>query len=302
MPSSANRLSGNSRKAQYTAFLSYILGGAGAIVGAALLIVSFFNPDAFAWLRGAGRDATAPVSSVIAGGKNETRGFFQGITGYIAAGSENARLTREIAIAKTRLVEADAVAEENRRLKALLGLARHDGTAVATARLIGSTSTSSRRFATIDVGAAKGITVGMPVRSELGVVGRVLEVSARSSRILLVTDSESVVPVRRAKDEVAGFATGKADGTLQIRLINLGINPLKKGDTLVTSGAGGLYRPGIPIAMVMQVTNDGAIARVLSDPGATDYVLIDRIWAQEADRPAPATGPSPSASAGTKAP
>ena len=288
MPSSANRRSGNSRRAQYTTFLSYLLGGMGAVVGAALLIFSLFNPSAFAWLRGMGSDATAPASRAMAGGKTEGRGLIDGIQGYFAAGSQNAALKREIAIAKVRLVEAEAIAEENRRLKALLGLMQHDPKPLAAARLIGSTSTSPRRFATIDVGSEDGVLVGMPVRSQMGVVGRVLEVFGRTSRVLLVTDSESVVPVRRAKDGIAAFAQGKADGTLQIRLINLGLNPLKQGDTLVTSGSGGLYRPGIPIAMVMRVTSDGAIARVLSDPGATDYVVVDPIWAQEALPPLPA--------------
>lgn len=299
MPSPANRRSGSSRRAQYTTFLSYLLGGMGAVVGATLLILSLFNPGAFAWLRGAGADATAPASRALAGGKNESRGVIESIGGYFTLGSRNAAMKRELAIAKVRLVEAEATAEENRRLKALLGLMQTDPKPVAASRLIGSTSSSPRRFATIDVGAMDGIFVGMPVRSQLGVVGRVLEVSRNTSRVLLITDSESVVPIRRAKDEVAGFAQGKADGTLQIRLINLGLNPLRKGDTLVTSGSGGLYRPGIPIAVVMTVTSDGAIARVLSDPGATDYVVVDPIWAQQ---PTPAAPPPASAGAPANAP
>lgn len=303
MPSPANRRSGNSRRAQYKTFLSFLLGGAGAVVGAVLLILSLFNPDAFAWLRGLGRDASVPTSRVLADGKAEGRSVIETISGYFTIGSRNAAMKRELAIAKIRLIQAEAIAEENRRLKALLGLMQNESKPVAAARLLGSTSTSPRRFATIDAGSMDGILVGMPVRSEMGVVGRVLEVSRNSSRVLLVTDSESVVPVRRAKDEVAGFAQGKSDGTLQIRLINLGINPLKKGDTLVTSGSGGLYRPGIPIAMVMKVTSDGAIARVLADPDATDYVTIDPVWAQQAAPPVPvaasssSTNATPSASA-----
>ena len=58
-----------------------------------------------------------------------------------------------------------------------------------------------------------------------------------------------------------------------VRLISLGINPLKKGDVLVTSGAGGLYRTGIPVAVVTRLTRDGAIARVLSDPGVHQYCV-----------------------------
>jgi rod shape-determining protein MreC len=102
--------------------------------------------------------------------------------------------------------------------------------------------------------------------------------------------------VRRAKDGVAAFATGRGDGSLQIRLINLGINPLKKGDILVTSGSGGLYRPGTAVAAVTELTRDGAIARVLSDPAATEYVVIEQIWAPAA-RPVPegaqAANPAP---------
>ena len=81
-----------------------------------------------------------------------------------------------------------------------------------------------------------------------------LEVGSSTSRVLLVTDTESVVPVRRGKDGVPAFAQGRGDGSLQIRLINLGINPLKKGDVMVTSGSGGLYRPGTAVAMIVQLT------------------------------------------------
>lgn len=118
----------------------------------------------------------------------------------------------------------------------------------------------------------------MPVRSPRGVVGRVLEVGANSSRVLLLGDSESVIPVRRARDEVVAFAEGRGDGRLRIRLINLGINPLKKGDLFVTSGAGGYYRPGIAVAIVQDVTPDGAVGAVISDPAATDFVSVEPIW------------------------
>jgi rod shape-determining protein MreC len=127
----------------------------------------------------------------------------------------------------------------------------------------------------------------------MGLRGRVRAVGADSSRVLLLTDPESMVPVRRAKDDVVAFAEGRADGTLRLRLINLGINPIKKGDVFVTSGAGGLFRPNVAVAVAEIVTKDGAIARVLSNPAATDYVAVEPVWKPEAVRmlgvqPAPA--------------
>ncbi len=185
-------------------------------------------------------------------------------------------------MARIRLKEAEAIKQENARLKALLGFRDEAPGPVAVARLVGSTASSTRRFAYLGAGRNQGVAIGMPVRSPRGIVGRVLEVGADSSRVLLLADSESVIPVRRSKDEVVAFAEGRGDGRLRIRLINLGINPLKKGDVFVTSGAGGYYHPGIAVGIVQQVTEDGAIAAVISDPAATDYVAVEPIWLPEA--------------------
>src|SRR5213076_1740071 len=96
--------------------------------------------------------------------------------------------------------------------------------------------------------------------------------SSDLSRVLLLTDPESLVPVRRSTDNIIAFAEGRSDGSLRLRLVNLGINPIKKGDVFVTSGAGGLYRPGIAVAVAAQITRDGAIAHLLSNPAATNVV------------------------------
>ena len=120
--------------------------------------------------------------------------------------------------------------------------------------------------------------MGQPVRSPRGVVGRVLEVSINSSRVLLLTDSESVLPVRRASDEIVAFAEGRGDGLLRIRLINLGLNPLEVDDVFVTSGAGGYYRPGVAVAVLTEITDDGGVARLIADPAATDFVSVEPIW------------------------
>lgn len=104
--------------------------------------------------------------------------------------------------------------------------------------------------------------------------------------MLLLTDSQSVLPVRLADSNVVAFAEGRGDSMLRIRLINLGINPLEKGDVFVTSGAGGYYRPGIAVAVVAEKTEDGALARIISDPAATDYVAVEEIWQPKAIRAA----------------
>jgi len=105
----------------------------------------------------------------------------------------------------------------------------------------------------------------------------VLETSRASARVLLLTDSESVLPVRRASDQTVAFAEGRGDGLLRIRLINLGLNPLEVGDVFVTSGAGGYYRPGVAVAVLSEITSDGGIAQLIAEPSGTNYVVVEPV-------------------------
>ncbi len=276
------RRSSSNRKAQLGLFAGYAFALLGVAIGATLLLVSLFRPDVFAGVRSMASDVAAPAGQASAAGRTGTRSFFEAIAGYYRAGSRNAELQREVEIARVRLAEAAALEGENRRLRAVLGLSEGETEPVAVARLIGSTATSARRFAYLSAGRRDGVRVGMPVTSPMGLVGRVLESGAYSSRVLLLTDSESMVPVRRATDDVVAFAEGRADGSLRIRLINLGVNPLKVGDVFVTSGAGGMFRPGVAVGVTTELTDDGAIAQLISNPAATDVVIVEPIWQRPA--------------------
>lgn len=277
MPPSA-RVSSSSKRARLNLFTGYAVATIGALIGAALLALSLLRPALFASPRSAAQDAVLPATGVAAEVRSGGQGLFAGIEGYYRAGAQNARLKREVELARIRLREAEAVKSENARLRALLALREGESRPVAITRMVSSTATSSRRFAYVGAGSAQGVRPGMPVRSARGVVGRVLEAGRFNARVLLLTDSESVLPVRLTTGEGVAFAHGRGDSLLRIRLINLGLNPLKRGDMFVTSGAGGYFRPGTAVALVERVTDDGALARIISDPAASDFVAVEPIF------------------------
>ncbi len=266
-------------------FGAYVVAGLGALIGAILLVVSLTKPDFMSTGRGLARDVAAPVAKPVAVARTESHSVLDVVSGYWRAGRQNAALRKEMELARIRLAEAQAVKQENARLRALLGLSQQgEREPVAMTQFIGSSASSTRRFGYIGAGSADGIEAGMPVRSARGVVGRVLETSRGSARVLLLTDSQSVLPVRLARADVAAFAEGRGDGLLRIRLINLGINPLRKGDVFVSSGTGGYFAPNMAVAIVTTVTEDGALARMVSDPAATDYVAVLPLWQAETVR------------------
>lgn len=295
-----DRRPGFSRRAQYGIFTGYVVAVAGIVAGVALLIVSIANPGIFSTLRGAANELARPAGEAGAETRAAGQSVFAAVGAYFNAGRQNAALSREVAAARANAVTMRALENENRRLKALLGIVDPQARPVTAARLIGSTAASTRRFAVLSAGSAQGVRAGQPVRSAAGLIGRVIEAGPNTARVLLVTDPENVVPVRRARDGLPAFIEGKSDGRIAIRLINMGANPLKLGDVLVTSGSGGLYPPGIPVAVVTLLQRDGALGHLASDPADADYVVVLPVYqaaavaalnaSQQSAGPVPASG------------
>lgn len=273
-PPPPNRRSGFSRKAQYGLFATYVLAIAGALFAALLLVISVADPTGFAALRSAGTEITAPIGRFFNSIRRTTVGVGSNMAAYFDAASKNAAMTREMEANRTKLIEARAIRIENQRLRQMLNLVEGSTDKIATAHLISSTASSSRRVATLSVGSNYGIERAQPVRGPQGLIGRVIEVGPTTARVLLLTDAENLVPVMRVSDGLPAFATGLANGMVAIKPVNLGINPFKKGDVIVTSGNGGLYPPNIPVAIVLAKSPEGAVARPLADPASTPYVIV----------------------------
>ncbi len=277
----SKRRPGFSRKAQYQIFTGYLLAFFTVLAGLALVVIAAADPRGFAVLRSGANEVTAPVGHGFASLRVGVHNIGKSVSAYFFAASQNAELQEEAKKNRIALIEARALKQENKRLKRLLGLVEQDGKTVVAARLIGSTSASTRRIAILGAGSRQGVRAGQPVRASNGLIGRVLDTSLNTSRVLLITDPDNVVPVRRARDGLVAFAEGRSDGLIDIRLINIGVNPFKPGDVMLTSGSGGLYAPNIPVAIIERKTTDGAVARILADPAATDFVVVQSIYQPE---------------------
>ncbi|HEY0130444.1 MAG TPA: rod shape-determining protein MreC [Allosphingosinicella sp.] len=281
----STRRPGFSRRAQYGLFLSYVLAVGGVLFAGLLLVIAIVDPSGFNALKGVALDVTSPVSS----GGRSVSSFFGGIGSsvgnYVQAGSQNAALKRRLDESRRRLIEAQATELENKRLKALLGLTRETEDRVAVTRIVGSSFASVRRLATLSAGASAGVQPGQPVRSADGLVGRVIETGRWASRVLLVGDSASNVPVRLVRNGTAAIATGHGDGTIDLKTLELGQNPFRRGDVLVTSGVGGVYPPDIPVAVVVSVAGERTVAKPLADPANVEYAMVLKIYQPLADVP-----------------
>ncbi len=287
MAAPRHRRRGFSRKVQYGLFAGYVIAIVGVMFAIALLVLSRLDPRAFGTLRGVVIDAGALFTGIGRSAVRAGHDASDALSAYVDAGSQNGALKRQLANERRAVIASRAIAAENARLKKLVQLSEHLPRPILSARLIGSTPTGQRRFATLSAGTADGVRPGMTIRSPEGLIGRVFESGIFASRVLLLTDGETAVPVKNIRNGIAGLATGQGDGTMEIRGLNAGINSFRRGDLAVTSGTGGVYAPNMPVAVVTEVRSDRAIAMPLADPARADFAVVFPIFQVPiADKPA----------------
>jgi rod shape-determining protein MreC len=265
---------GFSKRAQLGLFTSYVIAVAGILLALLLVLTARFDPAGHAAIQSLIADITSPIAK---GGRalvGTVGSGYDGMSAYIDAGSKNRSMEAELRQNRAKLIEAKATARENYRLKRLTHLIESSPSAIVSARLIASTGASARRYATLSAGGSQGVTGGQPVRTSEGLVGRVVAAGRVTARVLLITDGGAVVPVRRLSDGMPALATGRGDGGLDIRALQAGSNPFKVGDVFVTSGAGGIYPPDIPVALAKVQRRDLTIARPLADPAQLDFAIV----------------------------
>ncbi|MGU3390843.1 rod shape-determining protein MreC [Sphingomonas sp. M1A8_2b] len=278
MAPARDRRTGFSRRRQYSVFLGYVLAVAGAVVGLVLLVASTLNPPAFAALRMAMAGVTTPVSTGLASVGSGIAGVPDAIGNYFFVKQENVALRADRDRTRALLMRARTIAYDNRRLRTLLAIRDRSPDPVVTARLVSSSASSGRRYALLNAGRWSGVLPGMPVRGPDGLIGRVVETGPNAARVLLLSDGDSIVPVRRTRDGLPAIAAGRGDGMIDIRSVNATNVRFNAGDVFVTTGTGGIYAPGVPVARVMKAGSDSVMARTFADPDTIDFALVERMF------------------------
>jgi rod shape-determining protein MreC len=199
-----------------------------------------------------------------------------------SAQNSEAQARKALALQSERASQADTLAQENARLRALLELRQATQTPGRAAEVLYDTADPYTRKVVIDQGMTNGIAAGSPVIDEYGVIGQVTQVQPFTSEITLVIDRDLSVPVQNTRTGARSVAFGDASahgGGLELRFMAAN-SDLQEGDVLTTSGVDGVYPPGLPVAQIDRIERraDSAFARIhcvpLAHVTAARYVLV----------------------------
>jgi rod shape-determining protein MreC len=220
----------------------------------------------------------------------------------------NETLSRELLLAQAQLNRLLAVREQNRHLQQLLDVQQRLNLGVQLARVVDVDTDPFRHRVLVNAGADQGVQVGEAVLDADGVVGQVIETLPNTATVMLITDPAHALPV--AVERTAMRAIAHGGGSLDtLNLPNIPISAdLRVGDRLVTSGLGGHFPAGFPVATVRSIRNDasGMFALAVATPSAaldrSDEVLILHRLPDPVGPPAPAPTQGPPVDASAKTP
>lgn len=245
------------------------------MLACALLIFGRVQPVAIEHARIHAIDTMAPLLDAIARPMMAAENVTSTVKGYFSLRSENEKLRASNVQLQQWQNATVTLQNENRELQKLLHFKTEPGMAYISARVIADTGGPFVRGLIVTAGKLDGVREGMAAMTGDGLIGRVTEVGDWSSRILLITDLNSRIPVTVMGSGDRAILAG--DNSAQPKLMYLPQDSvLSPGARVVTSGHGGIFPPDLPIGVVVETSHVSYSLVPLADLGRINYVrLVD---------------------------
>jgi rod shape-determining protein MreC len=211
------------------------------------------------------------------------------VAGYKA---ENERLRKrivELEMERNRFFEAQAT---NQQLRQLLDFRSQLPSGSITASIIANSATAWFQSCSIDKGSIDGVRKGMSVVTPLGVVGRVVDVAARSSKVLLLTDANSGIDVMVQRTRARGIVSGSLENGTVLKYVKR-TEDIQVGDRLITSGLDGVFLKGLMVGTVSKVRKQNlGLFQTIEVMPAVSPARVEIVLVVDAAADQPRTGSS----------
>ena len=261
-----------------------------ALLGLAATLMAMDRADfgAARALRAVLVDAAAPVLDTLSRPVESANAAIAEIDALMSLRAENAELREANARLRGWESAARALEQENAALRRAARLAAERLPVFVTGRVVGDSGSAFVRTLLVAAGARDGVARGQAAITGDGVVGRVVDVGRRASRVLLITDLNSRVPVLLERSRQRAILAGDNGALARLDYLPNGAAPAV-GERVVTSGHGGLLPPGLPVGVVARTEANDVRVRPLAEFERIDYVRLV-VWTPPALDPAPPAG------------
>ncbi len=226
-----------------------------AVIASTALLVTEHRNQQLDLLRTALSVVVDPLKYLVNAPTELVQHASESVSSYVALKKENERLREEQLIHQTQLLKFEALEKENIRLRALLENSFKLGEQVLIAELLSVNMAPYEHIVVVNKGTRFGVHPQQPVLDANGVVGQVFRALPFTSEIMLITDLNHAIPVQVNRNGLLTIAVGSG----QLNRLNLPFLPsnadIRPGDLLITSGLGGTFPQGYPVATVDEFTS-----------------------------------------------
>jgi rod shape-determining protein MreC len=218
-------------------------------------------------------DKVGPILHVVSAPVETARETASDVQSYFSLKQQVEVLTRENQALRDWEQQARTLKAENESLRALLNVAPSPRVSFISAPVIADASSGFVRGVIALAGRQQGVVKGQAAMVGNGMVGRVQDVGERVSRIMLLTDINSRLPVliERTRDQavLAGNNSDQPDINYLPRDADI-----KVGDHVVTSGIGGAFPPGLPVGEVAEIADGKVYVQPFADLGRLEFIRM----------------------------
>jgi rod shape-determining protein MreC len=243
------------------------------LLSGAIIVLGKADQLLFDSLRTSVTDSVEPVLDALARPLNSVGNVVGRAKLAVTTYQENVRLQAENEKLLQWQQTALSLAADNKELRGLLKAVPDTALSYVTARVIANSGGAFVRMILIDAGSEDHVSRGQAAITGEGLVGRLTEVGNRASRVLLITDLNSRIPVTIESTHAAAVLAG--DNSERPRLLYLPAgDAVKVGDRVVTSGEGGVFPPGLPVGVVSATDAVGLRVEPYVELSQLGYVLV----------------------------
>lgn len=263
------------------------------IAGITLLVLAKTQHPTLLNLRMQMLDMLRPVMTVVSQPVTATRKLATQTGQVLDVAEENRRLRTENETLRHWQSVAQALKAENLALRQLQDYRPVEAASYVTARVIGQSPSTFGQFLTINAGASDGAKTMQPVVDAHGLVGRTMEVSGHTSRVMLLSDVGSRVPVILGNSRQRAILAGTGGELLRLSFLADDVKPAL-GESVVTTQEGALIPGGIKVGTVFKRDGNGFLVKPLRPLAQAEYlrVIVSRPLEAPVSEPAPTVAPA----------
>lgn len=256
----------------------------GAVITIVILVLLIFltnvKTDKLSFLESAVNSIVTPIQRVFTDLKNKIQGNSAYFTDIETLEQENAELKEQNSELETKVRELESIKADNATLQEYMNLTqKYADYATIPAYVINKDVSNYSSDLIINVGTDDGVDVNMTVIADKGLVGHIISVTKNTAKVQVIVDSASTVSCNISTTEESIICKGTIENNQILRASYIPTEAeLIQGDSVYTSGLGGIYRKGILIGTIKEIiTTSNSIDRYAKIEPAVDFSTVNSV-------------------------